>query len=85
MTVYWRRNDGPDLAGEDVTAVHPDLVPQVESGLSQLVVQVEREAGGVGRGVLVGDRRPEGDDELGALRGDVAADDEAAGAWRRAG
>ena len=66
-----------DLAGEDVAAVHPDLVLQVQTRRRAAGVQIEREAGGVGRGVLVGHRRPEGDDELGSLRGDVAADDEA--------
>ena len=73
------------LAGEDVAAVHADPVLQVESGLAQLRVEVEGEAGRVGGGVLVRDGRPEGEDELGALRGDVAADDEAVVLWPQAG
>ena len=66
-----------DLTGEDMAAVHADLVLELEARAAQLGLELEGESGGVCRRVLVSDWSPEGDDQLRALDGDVAAHHEA--------
>ena len=85
MTVYWRRNGGPTSPAKTWPPFTPICVLRSSPASRSPAFRSRRETRRVGGGVLVGHRRAEGDDELRSLRGDVAADDEAAMLGREPG